>query len=112
MPWLPGGEAYEDWYLLEGSFALDIINRAAVTGVMTGPHHGAASLTGSMAAGLYQLVAGEGAKGETATWLNERPASIEAGASLWRRQMVLGPTPQFCLLGNGGDIARRKVVAV
>lgn len=79
---------------------------------MTGPHHGAASLTGSMAAGLYQLVEGEGCQGETATWLDERPAPVRTGESLWRRQMVLGPTPQFCLLGSGGEMARRKVVAV
>lgn len=114
LPWLPGGRAYEDWYLLEGSFALDILNTAAVTGAMTEVHGDVAALTAAMAAGLYDLVEGEGWSGARASWLSERPGKVSSGAALWRRQMVLGPTPQFCLLADAPQgtlsIERRRLV--
>ncbi len=98
LPWLGGGQAYEDWYLLEAGFALDTLNGAAVSGRMTRPHRRIAALTGPMAAGLYRLVRGDGCRGSQATWSQERPS---AAGALWQRQMVLGPTPEFCLLGGG-----------
>lgn len=63
---------YMDWYQLEGAFALDALNVAAVTGPMQQPHQAVADLTGEMTGGLYRLVDGT-----------------------WRRQMVLGPEPEL-----------------
>lgn len=38
-PWLPEGRAaYVDWYLAQGSGALDTLNDAAVSGVCLAPH--------------------------------------------------------------------------
>jgi hypothetical protein len=111
-PWLPADEAYEDWYLLEGSAALDVINDAAVTAARKEPHDRAARHAAGGAAGLYRLRAGsdnvEGAR--HAYWLAKpagvsyddfysqlRPFTDQPGVGLWGRQMVLGPTPEFCL---------------
>src|SRR5438270_6817565 len=37
-PWLGGSPAYADWYLVDGSAALDPLNVAAVSGVRENPH--------------------------------------------------------------------------
>ena len=55
-PWADGGnEAYEDWYLLEGSAALDPLNAAAVSASRQAPHDAAAAVAGGGTAGLYLL---------------------------------------------------------
>lgn len=111
--WLPHGTlAYEDWYLLEGSFALDALNTAAVTGECQEPHDRAARAAAGGTAGLYRLRAGEPqvAEAHFADWFAKpagvgytdfyaqlRPWSERAGVSLWGRQMTLGPTAEFCL---------------
>lgn len=108
-PWLGGAPAYADWYLVEDSAALDPLNVAAVSGVCEEPH---ARLTRGMAAGagsLLQLRSGEAdlSAARWLTWLvkpREMPydafyaAHASAPGSLWRRQMVLGPNPEFALL--------------
>jgi hypothetical protein len=110
----PVPRAYEDWYLLDGSFALDLLNEAAVSGSRRGPHDDAARAAAGGAGGLYQLKSGEPevAGARFVAWLTKPPdtdyqdfyALLEPwtgqpGRSLWRRQMVLGPAPEFCLLG-------------
>ena len=110
-PWIqaPG---YEEWYLLEGSAALDPLNEAAVSPACRAAHDGAAVLAGGGAAGLYRLRAGcllpHGAR--FSYWLSKpsgasyaqfyaslEPLTGQGGTALWGRQMVLGPTPEFCL---------------
>ena len=55
-PWAGGGgPAYEDWYLLEGSAALDPLNAAAVTASRQAPHDAAAAVADGGTAGLYTL---------------------------------------------------------
>lgn len=126
MPWLPRG-GYEDWYLVDGSKDLDPLNEAAVSGELSGPHAVVARDAGVMAAGLYRMRAGEvGVDAATATWFSKPTGtSYEAlyavtddlvrrpATSLWRRQMVLGPTPEFCLLSPAAltlDPATRAIV--
>ena len=113
-PWLGGAPAYADWYLVDNSAALDPLNVAAVSGPREGPH---AQLTREMGAGAGSLLQLRGEQTDVAaarcvTWLAKpRPmpyaefyAIMEQlsrdGSSLWRRQMVLGPTPEFCLLSS------------
>ena len=115
-PWAGGGnEAYEDWYLLEGSAALDPLNAAAVSATRQAPHDAAAAVAGGGTAGLYLLRLGSA--GETprmATWF-AKPAGLSytamltalkplvraEGAALWGRQMTLGPALEFCLHTSG-----------
>jgi len=104
--------AYEDWYLLEGSAALDAINDAAVTDARKDPHDRAARHAAGGAAGLYRLRQGSDniEAASFAYWLAKptglsyddfyaqvRPLTNQPGVGLWGRQMVLGPTPEFCL---------------
>jgi len=111
-PWLGGSPAYADWYLVADSAALDPLNVAAVTGVCEAPH---AAVAQAMAAGAGSLFALRGdvnpdlVAARALTLLTKPrdmpypefyaavPAS-SATTSLWRRMMVLGPTPEFALL--------------
>ena len=111
-PWAAGGgRAYEDWYLLDGSVALDPLNEAAVSASRQGPHDAAAAAAGGGTAGLYLLRAGTAqAPPRSAAWF-DKPAGMSYAAlyallsplieaergALWGRQMVLGPAPEFCL---------------
>jgi hypothetical protein len=113
VPWLEtDADAYEDWYLVESSAALDVINDAAVTAARKDPHDRAARHAAGGAAGLYRLR--EGSENLEATrfayWLAKpagvsypdfyaqlRPLTDQPDVGLWGRQMVLGPTPEFTL---------------
>ena len=113
-PWAPTtSEVYEDWYLLEGSCALDVLNDAAVSPPCKLPHDEAAQGAAGGTGGLYRLRCGEAklAGSQFATWFS-KPAGTkydalyamlgpwfsQPGVGLWGRQMTLGPTPEFCLL--------------
>jgi hypothetical protein len=121
------GVAYEDWYLLEDYAALGVLGEAAVGRGHRTAHDQVARRSGTGAAGLYALLEGDHAKlaqrpgvlGEAplAIWIARspgRPPGSQSGmlgellgdgmdprrASLWRRQLVLGPAPEFCLLAG------------
>jgi hypothetical protein len=119
LPWLGGGGCgYEDWYLLEDFNALGVLNEAAVGRGHRTAHDRVARRYGAGAAGLYCLLegdardlAGEPAQQAPATWVarpvgsSERPLGELLGdgmdprcASLWRRMLVLGPAPEYCLI--------------
>ncbi len=115
-PWAgAGGEAYEDWYLVDGSAALDPLNDAAIGAARERPHAEAAAVAAGGTAGLYRLRAGAVlAAPAHATWFAKpadrgyarlfdelRPLVERTAGALWCRQMVLGPTPEFCLQGEG-----------
>jgi len=113
-PWTAERDrAYEDWYLLDDSAAIDALNEAAVSGDRKGPHDNAAESAAGGTGGLYQLKEGvpNVVDCRHALWLAKprssnyedfysqlRPWTEQPGASLWRRHLVLGPTPEFCLL--------------
>jgi hypothetical protein len=116
IPWLDGRAGYADWYLLEDSAALDVLNEAAVSTPCRAAHDHAAAMAETGVAGLYRLRLGAPrlAVARGATWLAKRrgesypeffaraqEAWIEPGVSLFGRQMTLGPTPEFCLLARG-----------
>jgi hypothetical protein len=101
---------HEDWYLVDGSHALDPLNDAAVTGACRDPHDRVAQRAAGGAGGLYRLHSGHAHPSAYAAWLT-KPArtrynefyqrmqtwTAAEDVSLWRRQMVLGPTSEFCL---------------
>jgi len=106
------GERYSDWYLVENSAALDGLNLAAVSGPRTAAHDSAARMAADGVGKLYGLAGGETAHGPgfeihfskpagmTYADLYERmqPFTAPPKTSLWRRMMVLGPPPEFCLV--------------
>jgi hypothetical protein len=111
LPWLDKRPGYEDWSLLDGSWALDPLNAFAVAGPVTSAHDSAAAQMEDGHGGLYALVWGEPVLPERSTtvWLT-RPRGIQwrpaldalrqqlPQPTLWRRQMVLGPGKEFALI--------------
>ncbi len=115
---------YEDWYLVEGSFALDPLNEAAVGVRLRGAHDAVAAGTGGAQGSLFRLQSGvpEPASGEV-TWLSKPAgerypdfyARFAPEAVLWRRQLVLGGPTEFLLEGEppaglSGERVRRELL--
>lgn len=115
VPWLGiAGEAYEEWYIVENSAALDLLNEAAITGPCREPHHQVARSAAGGTAGLYRLRASRITTAHVAYWFSKppdmsyetvyqslRPQINQSSGTLWERQMVLGPAPEFCLQTPG-----------
>ena len=114
-PWAnQGGEAYEDWYLVRDSAALDPLDAAAVTAGRKAAHDIAASLAAAGTAGLYQLRLGTAPTApRSSQWFVKpagmsypqlfaaiEPALAPVSGSLWVRKMTLGPAPELCVLGR------------
>ena len=105
------GGGYGDWYLIESSAALDALNEAAVKGARSSDHDAVAHMSADGAGKLLALVSGNARTepgfeirfskpaGMTYPELYERlkPWTDRAELTLWRRMMVLGPAPEFCL---------------
>jgi hypothetical protein len=93
LPFGTGG-GYEDWYLVEDWSALGVLNRAAVTGRPGPAHDAVADLAEAGWGGVYALVRGPAEPPAGARWA-DRPG--DDAPAVWRRQLVLGPAPEFCL---------------
>jgi hypothetical protein len=100
-----GGDAgYEDWYLIEDWQELGELNRAAVDPTR-GPFHNRAASSAAMGwGGVYSLMRGPAAIPDGVEWLDKRrgdPSDDFVAAlphdAVWRRQLVLGPAPEFCV---------------
>jgi hypothetical protein len=108
VPRLGGERGYEDWCLLEGSWAMDPLNGFAVTGPRQPSHDHVAAQMAEGAGGLYTYAGGEILRTPQSTvyWLT-RPRGIHWQADIaplrdrwpvvWRRQMVLGPAAEFAV---------------
>ena len=110
VPWLSNLPGYEDWYLVEGSWALDPLNAFAIAGAMQAPHDHVAAQMDDGHGGLYAHAGGEApaTAQSTITWLT-RPRGIQwqpaiealrrkfPRANIWRRQMVLGVATEFAV---------------
>ena len=106
------GDAYSDWYLVENSAALDSLNLAAVTGARSPAHDAVAHVALDGAGKLMTLMKGDLDTSAAHEVRFAKPAGTAyadlyrrlepwTGApdvSLWRRMMVLGPPPEFCLV--------------
>lgn len=114
-PWANGGgPAYEDWYLVRDSAALDPLSEAAVSASRSAPHDVAAALAGGGTAGLYRMRMGTPPRApRSAQWFAKpagmsyrqlfaavEPALAPVGGSLWQRQMTLGPATELCVLAR------------
>jgi len=113
LPWTPG-EGYEDCYLVEGFSSLGTLNTAAVDDAHVATHNRVARAAGFGVGGLYALDSGEPMlAGGHCAWVT-KPAGVDydqfhkqlgplasvADTAIWRRQMVLGPAPEFRLTGD------------
>jgi hypothetical protein len=106
------GGTYSDWYLLESSAAMDVLNAAAVSGARAPVHDAAAGMARDGAGKLLSLAAGHPSVDAAFEIRFSKPAGtayvdlysrLQAwtsapGVSLWRRMMVLGPPPEFSVL--------------
>src|SRR3954454_6075246 len=113
-PW-EGGPAFEDWYLVDDWAALGTLNEAAVRAPREDAHDAIAGLATNGAGGLYLLQHGtlDGPAAWTG-WVVKPPgepyetfepelrAAVDAagGGAVLRRQMVLGPAPEYALLAG------------
>ena len=118
VPWMTGSLVYEDWYLLTNFSALGTLNIAAVSGHRQPPHENVALLAEQGTAGVYalrhglELISDEG----RAAWFpkpagtsSDQVVRVTGGrGQLWQRQLVLGPTPEFCVIA--GDAPPDAVV--
>jgi hypothetical protein len=109
--WLvAAGDGYEDWYLASDWAAIGELNHDAVAAAHVTSHDRVAHYAGSGAGAVYGLQAGSAGAGlGAAAWFAKPPGwsyeqlddvlagAVDAGRSLWRRQLVLGPAPEFCL---------------
>ncbi len=113
--WTPNSpvhQNYEDWYYVEDFAALGVLNEAAVSDARKAPHDLVAHLTGGGNAGLYALLSGQllpeppatnlwFAKPSGTPYADFHTALGEALSatphSLWQRQLVLGPAPEYCI---------------
>jgi hypothetical protein len=114
-PW-DGGPAqpFEDWYLVEDWAALGTLNDAAVRAPRGQAHDAIAALATNGRGGLYALQhgtldgspawAGWVAKPPGAPYAEFEPAlraAVDpAGGAVLRRQMVLGPAPEYAVLAQ------------
>jgi hypothetical protein len=114
LDWLGYGAAgYEDWYLVEDFAALGVLNEAAIGRGHKTSHDAVAKLFGEGTGGLYALLDGTPSleRVRLASWITPPIGGHQAllddfladgidpqQASLWRRQLALGPAPELCLL--------------
>jgi hypothetical protein len=105
------GDAFSDWYMVDSSAALDVVNAAAVSGARASVHDAAARMAADGVGKLLKLHAGEYFAGPGFEVRFAKPPGmgyVELYArlqgvrapqvSLWRRMMVLGPPPEFTLI--------------
>jgi hypothetical protein len=105
-------DGYNDWYMVESSAALDVLNAAAVSGARSAVHDAAARMAAGGSGKLLNLHAGEYFNVDGFEVRFAKPvgtsyvdlyARLQAWTSapevsLWRRMMVLGPPPEFSLV--------------
>lgn len=112
VAWLPSAEpVYEDTYFLSGFETLGALETAAVSPPLQEVHNAVARLAASATAGLYRLHSGQWQlkpprfaqwfskpTAESYDALHQRFDGFSAGDfELWGRQLVLGPTKEFCI---------------
>lgn len=107
---LPFFDGYEDWYLVEDWTALGTLNAEAIAAPHLVPHDAVAHRAAAGAGAVFLLTGGtpEFAAVRFAAYGDE-PVT---GDVTWRRQLVLGPAPQYvahAAAAAEGGAFRRKV---
>lgn len=107
-PWKAGPAApvYEDWYPVRDWADLGTLNDEAVSGRNRAPHDLVAHEARDGAGGVYRRLRGEHERAHAAAWLGKPAgmpyatflAQLPEEATVWQRQLVLGPAPEFVVL--------------
>ena len=108
--WLPAS-AYLDWHRVSNFADLGMLNEGAVSGSRRAPHDDVAAMAAGGAGGVYELQQGpaEFVDAKVAHWFGKPQGMRYAelfgelagvAGSLWMRQMVLGPSPEFVLFAS------------
>lgn len=92
---------YEDWYLADGWAALGELNERAVDARHRAAHDAPAGMSAHGWGGVYALVSGPPEPPLATRWQHRAPD--EPGVALWQRQMVLGPAPEYCVVGGSPE---------
>ncbi len=103
LPFGDGESGYEDWYLVQSWERLGNLNRTAVDLARRPDHDLAASQSITGWGAVYSLVREPASIPNGVRWLHkprgESSESLIASlpeTTVWQRQMVLGPGPEFC----------------
>ncbi|HEV2814058.1 MAG TPA: hypothetical protein VGW10_12470 [Solirubrobacteraceae bacterium] len=108
---------YEDWYPVRDWAGIGELNDRAVTGAREEPHDIVAALSRRGAGAIYRHIAGDLPLDQVtfAAWTDQRP---DVDATIWQRQLVLGPAPEYAVLaaspveaGAGAVLTRPRLVA-
>ena len=93
---------YEDWYPAPDWTAIGELNHFAVSGAAKGPHDAVAAMSRRGAGAIYERVWGELPLHDVtfAAWSPRRPEPQKWHAAIWRRQLVLGPAPEYAVLAD------------
>ncbi len=113
LPWAGARSgACEDWYVVRDYASLGALNEGAVSDDNRKAHDDVAMEASGGAGGLYRLRRGGLPLGEArfAAWVQKPPRTTyqafledlsklagDRRTDLWQRQMVLGPSPEFCI---------------
>jgi hypothetical protein len=107
-PWLAVPRAYEDWYFVDDFTALGALNDGAISGPRQRPHDAVAALPAGGVASLYGLVRDRVNRPRYVAFRSKPAgstfpsyiAALPQSTEVWQRKMVLGPSPEFCILSS------------
>lgn len=118
LPWMPAKvEIYEDWYIIENYAALEHLNAHAARGDMESTHDSVAELSATGSGAIYSLMFNhsEDVDLKSIVWFDKTQltktkdflATVDMKTKdnhgiAWRRQLSLGPAPEFVVWMPGG----------
>ncbi|ACP36524.1 conserved hypothetical protein [Sulfolobus islandicus L.S.2.15] len=111
VPWIEG-EVYEDWYFIETSKTLDLLNDIILeSNDIKAVHDSIAKIARNGKGGLYKLLNGEqlSPSYRFGYWIS-KPVGMRYedfyteikpfSQNLWRKQLAMGPLSEFCIFSN------------
>ena len=119
LPWM-GSDGYEDWYVVDGFTALGALNEGAVKGTARRFHDRVAAASQDGAGAIYRLLHGSHERRHRRAFWMAKPDGTTYGdfqaavvrwlagcdGTLWQRQMVLGPAPEFVVRTDAAPTRR------
>ncbi|AAY81139.1 hypothetical protein [Sulfolobus acidocaldarius] len=111
VPW-SNNDAYEDWYFIESSKSLDLLNDSITSNKETKEiHDKIARMARNGKGGLYKLINGDPLSPSFphAVWIS-KPVGVsydvfyteikDIQGNLWRKQLAMAPMSEFCIFSK------------